>query len=411
MNIILALALVVLQSGGPAAPKNPEAAPRKVVGVKVTFPDGRPAPQARVFFTMHAANGRTSNPWAECNSEGVCGREATAGTYCVVAATNGHFASEMTAIVTTAERGDELTLMLKPAARVYGEVTFGKEKRPVIDAYVVLIQSDDGKHPGPKVGRQRITQDITRYGRADAQGHFEFYVAPGHYSLLAGSAPSFSGSERRTEFDIKDQTDIEVNIHQDRISRMPFIGRLFLKSDAKQKVPPTVIRGASIEPRIAAYVHATSNADGELQGTRTPCETLIEVHTTDNKFAGIAHISADDPTVDITLEPAATVHGRLIDESTGQPLPGRSIRYELQFNGQNRILESPQGKGVHTNVDGEFTLAGLTPGWRYVFRMDEITGRRLPSFRPADFMPQSAGVMELGEIRVQLPLDHKVSHP
>lgn len=406
MKIILALILSLLQNGTPTATKHPEAVPRKVVAVKVTFSDGRLAPQARVFFAMRAANGRTSNPWAECDSDGVCGREATAGTYCVVAATSGHFASGMTAIVTAAERHDEpLTLVLKPAARVYGEITFGKDKQPVAEAYVVLFQLDDGKYPGPKVGRQRITQDITRYGRADARGHFEFYVAPGHYSLLAGSAPSSSGREHPTDFDIKDQADIEVNIHLDRLSRVPFIGRLVLQSDPKQKVPRTVIRGASIEPYIAAYVHATSNADGELQGTRTPCEALLEVHTTDNQFAGIAHISADDPTVDITLEPTASVHGRLIDESTGRPLPGRSIRYDLQFNGQNLNLETPQGKGVRTSNKGEFTLAGLTPGWRYVFRLDEITRRRLPSFRPADFMPLSAGVMELGEIRVQLPLD------
>jgi hypothetical protein len=217
--------------------------------------------------------------------------------------------------------------------------------------------------------------------------------------------------ERRTDFAIKDQTDIEVNIHQDRISRAPFIGRLVLQSDARQKVPRTIIRGASIERNMSAYVQATSNADGELQGTRTPCEALLEVHTLDNQFAGIAHISADDPTVDITLEPAASVHGRLIDESTGRPLPGRSIRYDLQFNGQVLNLEAPQGTVRRTNADGEFTLSGLTPGWRYILRMNEITGRRSPSFRPADFMPQKAGVMELGQIRVHVPQDQKVSHP
>src|SRR6202044_799287 len=105
------------------------------------------------------------------------------------------------------------------------------------------------QHSGSKSAKG-VTLDFARYARADRKGQFEFFVGPGHYSLIGGSAPSFSGLERLSEFDVKDAKDLEIDLHQDRLSRVGLKGRIVLGSDRSQGVSGASVGGASLDTHI-----------------------------------------------------------------------------------------------------------------------------------------------------------------
>jgi hypothetical protein len=121
-------------------------------------------------------------------------------------------------------------LILKPAARVHGQITAGEGRLPVANERILLIQQDEdnyAKLPAderlPQV--RQFAANIRIDQTTDAEGRFAFSAAPGRYVLVPGGR-SFvrTGADPddvetllkngAKEFQVKDEKDIEINAHQ-----------------------------------------------------------------------------------------------------------------------------------------------------------------------------------------------------
>ncbi len=214
-----------------------------VLRVQVTYPDGRPALGAQIRYTarLYGRFGSASigNHWIDSAGESEI-YAFHSDAYCVVSATSGRFASTMAARV--ARMGEPLRpvhLVLQPAARVHGTLTVGKDRRPAVNESVALIERDDGNYTKlpederlprtlPLAALTDVAMEIPFHATTDAQGRFEFDAAPGRYVIGAGwvylnelvKAKNLKDlfADGATDFEIKDQKDIEINLHREQPS-------------------------------------------------------------------------------------------------------------------------------------------------------------------------------------------------
>ncbi len=211
-----------------------------VLRIEVTYPDGRPAPGAHVLYTARNYGAAKSFFIGDLSAYPAGERDVHSfrgDAYCVVSATIRGFASGMT--VRVARMGEPLRpvhLVLQPAARVHGTLTVGKDHRPAANQSVALIERDDDNYSKlpederlprtlPLAERTHVTMEIPFHATTDEQGRFEFDVAPGRYVIGAGNvylnelvkAQNLKDlfADGATEFEIKAQKDIEINLHCD----------------------------------------------------------------------------------------------------------------------------------------------------------------------------------------------------
>jgi hypothetical protein len=211
-----------------------------VLRVRVTYADGRPAQGSSVHFygRQYGRNPFSFSGEGQYHSAGEWHWVYQGDSYSVVTATHEGFASKMEARV--ARMGEPVRpvhLVLKPATRVHGTLTVGKDRRPAANEPVTLIQRDQdnyGKLPEnerlprtvPLADLAHMAMDIPLYATTDEQGHFEFDAAPGPYLLGAGYAYLNEFSKTKNvndlfpdgahEFEIKDEKEIVIDLHREQ---------------------------------------------------------------------------------------------------------------------------------------------------------------------------------------------------
>jgi hypothetical protein len=210
-----------------------------VLRVRVTYADGRPAQGASVHFygRQYGRNPYSFSGEGQYHSAREWHWVYQGDSYSVVTATYEGFAAKMEARV--ARMGEPVRpvhLVLKPATRVHGTLTIGKDRRPAANEPVTLIQRDQdnyGKLPEnerlprtvPLADLAHVAMDIPLYARTDEQGRFEFGAAPGPYLMGAGYAYLNEFAKTKNikdlfpdgahEFEIKDQKEITIDLHSD----------------------------------------------------------------------------------------------------------------------------------------------------------------------------------------------------
>jgi len=104
---------------------------------------------------------------------------------------------------------------------------------------------------------------------------------------------------------------------------------------------------------------------------------LVRAETADNRLGGIVQITADDEKVVIPVDPTATLRGRLIQQSTGQPVVNQWINCGV------KAIYPPQRMSIwgfynsaRTDAQGKFTLVGLIPNWKFDLKHLDETGQR-----------------------------------
>jgi hypothetical protein len=215
-----------------------------VLRVQVTYPDGRAALGAKVHYTWRTYGLRRTGRTGRFNigerlydSAGEMDVASFQGdAYCVVSARSRGFASALTARV--ARMGEPLRpvhLVLQPAAHVHGTLTWGKDHRPDADEPVTLIERDDDNYSklpeGERLPRTlplaelaHVAIDVPSHAATDKQGRFEFEAPPGRYVIGPGWVyvnDDFANArdvkdlfDGTSEFEIKDQKDVEINLHR-----------------------------------------------------------------------------------------------------------------------------------------------------------------------------------------------------
>jgi hypothetical protein len=213
-----------------------------VLRVEVTLPDGRPAIGAQIEFVSRPigdrvdarGNRRTGGGTIGTNhlySGGVAPLFAfSEDAYCLVRATSGHLASPAKRLVVRPPAPLlPVHLVLQPGIRVHGSVTVGKDGHAAANEHVTLLLLDDQysklSEDEQPPGIPNASIDMPYYARTDAEGRFEFFVAPGHYILGIGTiyfSDILKAKDTKTlfvagasEFQLPEKSEVEVNLHED----------------------------------------------------------------------------------------------------------------------------------------------------------------------------------------------------
>jgi hypothetical protein len=198
------------------------------VRLQVTYPDGRPAPEADTQFALRRLDGGPLTLGYRTRKRSHV--PLAADTYCVVSATSDGFASSMVArVARMASPVEPVHLILKPAARVHGRFTEGQGRLALANERYFVIQRDennDGKLLAderlPQVSRIPATIWISH--ETDAEGRFAFSAAPGRYVLVPGEGHNVRRGRDlddletllktgAKEFQVKDEKEIEINVN------------------------------------------------------------------------------------------------------------------------------------------------------------------------------------------------------
>jgi hypothetical protein len=137
---------------------------------------------------------------------------------------------------------------------------------------------------------------------------------------------------------------------------------------------------------------------------------IVTVVSTDGKFTSKTVVDADDPQpMTIQLEPAASVSGRLLEDTTGLPLAGYTPM----------ITAHPFFTGLlKTDTDGRFVIHHLLPtfGTSISFQEPHLpsmgVGYTMKVYRPAalqDLVLSKDEARDLGDIRIQPPAAAKAA--
>ena len=323
-----------------------------VLRVQVTYPDGRPALGAEVHYTWRTYGPRRTARFQIgellYDSAGEMDVADFRGdSYCVVSARSGGFASALAAHV--ARMGEPLRpvhLVLQPVAHVHGTLTWGKDHRPDANEPVTLIERDDGNYSklpeGERLPRTlpladlaHVAIDVPVHATTDAEGRFEFEVPPGRYVIGPGAVylnDEFAKAkdvkdlfdEATSEFEIKDQNQIEINLHREEPSSAESRAGARSRGPHRIRLQVTYPDGRPAPEAITQYA-IRRDRDGRLTiGTSRAGRSHIPlnedaycvVSATSGRFASalVARVNLMSKAVrpvHLVLNPAARVHGRL----------------------------------------------------------------------------------------------------
>jgi hypothetical protein len=392
--------------------------------VLVTLIDGRPAPGAKITSTYRYASGiGFGNSVAFGDEEGLWQfhgfQQDAVG---IVSAEVGHFASPIARF--DAQKGQPIPLIhliVRPACRVHGSVTYGNERRPVANEWITLQQRGErvADRVPPQNSHDGSEMVISRSSKTDRQGRFEFFAAPGRYSIL-DSIPVFrqiigndmtptgvSVEEGAKEFEITDQAEIEVDFERARPPAVDFDGRVVLESDRSRGVADVIIAASPVDARMVESLGPglRSSADGTFHTQRRPCEMLVEAQTADGSSCGLVRVFAGEKNVIIPVAAGTAARGVLVDATTGQPVRNQRIicGIRLEFSGRGFTLAFRQIS--RTNLQGEFELWNLPRGWKFeLYAVVSVRGAPTSRYeRLGEFTTDKTTAIDLGKVKLSAP--------
>jgi beta-lactamase regulating signal transducer with metallopeptidase domain len=190
---------------------------------------------------------------------------------------------------------------------------------------------------------------------------------------------------------------------------VPITGRVVLRSAPKKDVPYAKILGVPLDAQMA-YVSAVCDKDGEFHVPAIRGTALFIAQNSDRTLSGLAQFPPKGGELVIAIGTTSLAHGRLVEVSTGKPVPHREISYSVLIDGQKLSLP-PGGKlmfcgTTRTNAQGELTLSRLAPGWKYEIESTAVwSGGELLELveEPkalARFEAPESGAIELDHVKI-----------
>lgn len=329
------------------------------VAGRVVFADGRPAPNAQILEAGRNSD-RASMADARADAAGRFEIDVQRNTYCLLVAEHGREVSPGTSIVVREDPPDEVTLVLGPATRLHGRVTWNGQPAPDESVYIYLHLPGEyatlpvkERFPGSS-NPASIDPMLWRSARTGADGGFEFFVGPGQYQTLCGSA-------KEQEVPVADEREIEIDLPLQRPSRPRVRGRIVLKDDSKQPV-------AKANVQTMGGDHVVSDAEGrfELNGLRG--KMIVKASTVDQKLAALITVAESDAEVIVSMAPTASARGTLVDLD-GQPIADSEIVIIFQIDGSFRTWSPALMGKVKTDDEGRFDIPGLVVRQKYQFHL------------------------------------------
>lgn len=386
---------------------------------RVTYPDGKPA--EGIVIDVDGA-GRQFNGFRAATTTDEEGRYQLKVSpdmlYLVVAHNDQWAAAPHTgfAIYHGQDRHD-LDFRLRPATRLFGRVTIGKDNKPIGGQDILLRQFGAGMNevtgiefPKPEQNPQHNDLNIRKpqtshWPTTDEHGYFEAAVGPGKYVM--------SGPEQGPTyyFEITDETEREFNFHISRPESGQLTG-IVVAGDPAQPVADAKIslvymsRGQSMSRDPNGDIFDKTDQLGRFSFERRLKECTILAQSEDGSLAGIVTIGPDDESVTVPIRPIAKAKGRLIDGTTGKPLAGHDVAFETNMIFLTDYARlSGFGGRVVTDNEGRFELAPLVVGQSYRLGASEFkpisatTKSNTIRSHVRQITPETSGDIDLGDLK------------
>ena len=147
-----------------------------------------------------------------------------------------------------------------------------------------------------------------------------------------------------------------------------------------------------------------SEAEALALESGKPCRIIAL--SNDRQYTVQIEVSADQSLLQtIQLEPAASISGRLVDDSTGRPLAEYSV--SMSYAGNNASL-AQLAMPATTDSDGRFLVSGLLPGIRASASFHEPVQpaaigapHAYQDSSARDIVLRSGKVEDLGDLRIK----------
>jgi len=265
---------------------------------------------------------------------------------------------------------ENVDLTVQKTTRLHGRILTGPENKPV-QTQVCLTQFSDPQlatpefypkqgyvsnndYENPMKGEGKITCYVIDPSK---DGLYELYLGPGHYRFC-------SGYSRGKVFTISDETEIAMDFN-------PMPGEVASQEELRRFFDRTLGGHVTLDRRSVpkAAVSVVSPAEDRVWATTaddTGCyeievaegDRLVFARDQTGKFAALVKSPKGNNVARVELLPTKTVHGRLIDETTDQPVVNCKFQCSPRFPG----LNSHQGSfeiNITTDHEGRFTIPHL----------------------------------------------------
>jgi hypothetical protein len=378
----------------------------KVQG-SASFPDGRRARGIEIVgvgagYQVDGFHGSTRT-----NDDGKFEISVYPDQYYIFAPRDERWSAPAQTFVLQQSGRDDVDFVLQPTVHIYGQLTVGPDQAAWEGQYVVLIQKSENYYdlpeaqrlPNPTKSRQAIQSQLGRFAVTDAEGGYEFFAGPGRYYLRG------PGTTVPQEFEINDQSSLELNLHEMRKDRNEFSGRVVLKAEPTRGVVEAKVNGYATE-MLAGSLAAITDKDGRFQSVRSSSNMLVHASSNDGKLAGVVEISAEDKECVIPVEPTGSAHGRLLDASSDLPMPNKTVEYGIRITHSNKTMSTHFGGTATTDDQGRFQFSGLAIGREYTINaVIEIDNHNRPcSWRTVGKVTvKDVSPLELGDLKLAPP--------
>ena len=349
---------------------------------KVTHPDGVPAPGIKIQAAGQGYDADNFQGETQTDADGKYAlRVAPNNIYLVVVRDDKWAAPAQTGFAVLPKTPvPDKDFVLRPATRVLGRLTLGKDKKPYANESVYLYQQGADNQseakdllPNSSESRRHVQPIIYFDARTDADGRFEFQVGPGKF-VARGPAQI-----KPIIITVKDEPQIELNLHATR----PETAKLKLK--VVTGTPPQPVAAANIVGRFrggppGSVWIVTTTADGTVEAERQTYPMIVTAKSADKKLAGMMEIGPADESATVTLAATASVRGRLVDAGTNAALADRDVTGHVDvYSGDKKVssLGLAPVTRTKTDADGRFELTDLVPGAAYVLHASAPTAATL----------------------------------
>lgn len=198
---------------------------------------------------------------------------------------------------------------------------------------------------------------------SDTDGAFEIAgVRPGSYMLYAGADGAMLEIGHNVDVVDKDVTDVIIELATGATItgrvEPPTVATISLELQAE------VGLGNMFEMIKAAMSRTESDATGVFTLKNAPPGKLRVVAVAKDGRTGktpITVASVDQSGIVVTLEPRASIAGRVVDTS-GKPMPGFTVEANLKDDRPMRFSMAGLRRNTTSGSDGSFQIVGLEPG-------------------------------------------------
>ncbi len=364
---------------------------------KVLLPDGKPAVGVLVQAEGRGATNNYCRMYTRTAADGSYRMLVYPHQSYIVAVTDKDWAalSHIGIVVREDQPRENLDFQLTKGTMIRGKVTIGPDRKPNAKATVGLIQEGapvpEGLLPDELAGRSRPggqKESLVRWAETDENGLYELRVGAGEYRLQFGNI-------KAEMLKVGTQKDVVRDFHEKKRPRVTLTGVIMDGRDPAKTIPGAVVHGMFAPFFGLGGLKAVADKEGRFAFKRRQDKMVVYAKSPDGKLAGFVKVFEEDRWVEISLFPAATAEGRLLDEK-GNPIPNQRVQCNMGY------LPRASGRSItlfaKSDEQGFFSFAGLLVGVQVSIRPHHRPDQTVDT---TPFKIEEAGAIALDDLVIR----------